>query len=180
MHTHTRTHTCMRMHTRVFFFPQKQTESIPPFHSEFIASSQQQSTSSLVVTKDDRTASLGIKKIYLGSLQNSNSNSTTCTNQNQYTIFRYMNGIGEGTEIANRIPLECNLDLLRYISFTKGCYIGQELIARTKYKVHVSFFKTDIHLKTCNSFYTTFLVLSVNVGCCTETNSPILGGPASR
>lgn len=54
--------------------------------------------------------------------------------KNQYKIWRHMFGIGEGVELINRIPLECNLDLLRYISFTKGCYIGQELVARTKYK----------------------------------------------
>lgn len=30
--------------------------------------------------------------------------------------------------------MECNLDLLNYISFNKGCYIGQELTARTKFK----------------------------------------------
>lgn len=33
------------------------------------------------------------------------------------------------------IPLESNLDLLGSISFTKGCYVGQELTARTQFKV---------------------------------------------
>lgn len=47
---------------------------------------------------------------------------------------RFMNGIGEGKEIEGRIPLEMNLDYLGHISFNKGCYMGQELIARTKYK----------------------------------------------
>lgn len=32
------------------------------------------------------------------------------------------------------IPLESNLDLLGSISFTKGCYVGQELTARTHFK----------------------------------------------
>ena len=45
-----------------------------------------------------------------------------------------VHGIAEGQEIINKIPLECNLDLLNYISFTKGCYVGQELVARTKHK----------------------------------------------
>lgn len=35
----------------------------------------------------------------------------------------------------NSIPLESNLDLLGAISFTKGCYVGQELTARTHFKV---------------------------------------------
>lgn len=49
--------------------------------------------------------------------------------------FRLLQGIADGPEILNKIPLECNLDHLNYIDFQKGCYIGQELTARTKYKV---------------------------------------------
>lgn len=45
-----------------------------------------------------------------------------------------LEGVAEGKALQNRIPLECNLDLLHYISFTKGCYVGQELTARTKFK----------------------------------------------
>lgn len=32
------------------------------------------------------------------------------------------------------IPLECNLDQLNAISWSKGCYLGQELTARTHYR----------------------------------------------
>ena len=32
------------------------------------------------------------------------------------------------------MPLEYNLDGLRGISFTKGCYVGQELIARAHFR----------------------------------------------
>jgi folate-binding protein YgfZ len=52
-----------------------------------------------------------------------------------YDKFRYLNGLAEGTELAQRIPLECNFDYLRYVNFEKGCYIGQELTSRTKYMV---------------------------------------------
>jgi folate-binding protein YgfZ len=52
-----------------------------------------------------------------------------------YTKLRILHGLSDGPEIVNRIPLECNLDLLNYIDFNKGCYVGQELIARTKFKV---------------------------------------------
>lgn len=38
-------------------------------------------------------------------------------------------------ELVDSIPLESNLDLLGSISFTKGCYVGQELTARTQFKV---------------------------------------------
>jgi folate-binding protein YgfZ len=46
-----------------------------------------------------------------------------------------VHGVVDGRAVHNRIPLECNLDLLHYISFAKGCYVGQELTARTKFKV---------------------------------------------
>jgi len=52
----------------------------------------------------------------------------------RYTRYRLLHGLAEGAELEGRVPLEGNLDLLRYISFTKGCYVGQELVARTKHK----------------------------------------------
>uniref|UniRef100_A0A182PLY4 Aminomethyltransferase folate-binding domain-containing protein n=1 Tax=Anopheles epiroticus TaxID=199890 RepID=A0A182PLY4_9DIPT len=51
-----------------------------------------------------------------------------------YTVFRYSLGVGEGEENlpdGKCFPLECNCDLLHGVSFHKGCYIGQELTART-------------------------------------------------
>jgi folate-binding protein YgfZ len=47
-----------------------------------------------------------------------------------------LNGITTGSEIYNAIPLEHNLDYLHGVNFEKGCYVGQELTARTKYKVN--------------------------------------------
>nr|CAD7577836.1 unnamed protein product [Timema californicum] len=52
----------------------------------------------------------------------------------QYKILRYKLGVGEGViEIptGNCFPLEANCDYLHGVSFHKGCYIGQELTART-------------------------------------------------
>lgn len=51
-----------------------------------------------------------------------------------YNQVRLSLGIAEGLELAERTPMECNLDLLNHISFTKGCYVGQELTARTHFK----------------------------------------------
>uniref|UniRef100_A0A182NPT6 GCV_T domain-containing protein n=1 Tax=Anopheles dirus TaxID=7168 RepID=A0A182NPT6_9DIPT len=51
-----------------------------------------------------------------------------------YTSFRYGLGVGEGEENlpdGKCFPLECNCDFLHGVSFHKGCYIGQELTART-------------------------------------------------
>lgn len=51
-----------------------------------------------------------------------------------YTKFRYKLGVAEGvTELppGQSFPLEANCDYLRGVSFHKGCYVGQELTART-------------------------------------------------
>jgi len=51
-----------------------------------------------------------------------------------YREWRYRHGIAEGTaELGGLLPLECNLAGLHAISFDKGCYIGQELTARTHF-----------------------------------------------
>lgn len=34
----------------------------------------------------------------------------------------------------SRIPVEVNVDLQHGVSFNKGCYLGQELTARTQFK----------------------------------------------
>jgi folate-binding protein YgfZ len=52
---------------------------------------------------------------------------------NLYKRFRYELGIGEGDELTGLLPLECNLHWLNAISLTKGCYVGQELVARTHF-----------------------------------------------
>lgn len=52
--------------------------------------------------------------------------------ENDYLKRRLKWGIAEGfDEIGDQIPLQTNGDIMNGISFEKGCYIGQELIART-------------------------------------------------
>jgi len=58
-------------------------------------------------------------------------------NQSIYKTLRFAFGIPEGPREIPRvqaIPLEYNIDLLGGICFTKGCYIGQELVARTHHR----------------------------------------------
>ncbi|KAG1704157.1 hypothetical protein DVH05_006166 [Phytophthora capsici] len=54
-----------------------------------------------------------------------------------YMDHRIALGVAEGKELADGIPLECNLDLLQGVSFRKGCYVGQELTARTQFKGNI-------------------------------------------
>jgi len=54
-----------------------------------------------------------------------------------YTEHRLRHGVPDGaTDLpeGRAIPLEYNFDLLNAISWTKGCYVGQELTARTRYR----------------------------------------------
>lgn len=56
------------------------------------------------------------------------------TVSNDYTKFRYKCGVAEGVKElppGGCFPLEANCDYLRGVSFHKGCYVGQELTART-------------------------------------------------
>lgn len=51
-----------------------------------------------------------------------------------YTQLRYQLGVSEGLKElppGNCFPIECNADYMSGVSFHKGCYIGQELTART-------------------------------------------------
>ena len=72
---------------------------------------------------------------------------------NWYNLIRYKNCIPEGTkeiEINATLPEEINLDLLGGISFEKGCFIGQEVNARIKYKGLVKRKYVSINVKNKN------------------------------
>merc|ERR1712215_588921 len=61
-------------------------------------------------------------------------NSCNMVDMSSYVYRRCILGISEGVEdmpVGKCIPLEYNLDYLQGVSFHKGCYIGQELTART-------------------------------------------------
>eukprot|EP00057_Strongylocentrotus_purpuratus_P008123 XP_011662597.1 PREDICTED: putative transferase CAF17, mitochondrial [Strongylocentrotus purpuratus] len=55
-------------------------------------------------------------------------------NEEDYMMHRYQWGVAEGVNelpTGDCLPLESNLALMNGVSFTKGCYLGQELTART-------------------------------------------------
>ena len=51
-----------------------------------------------------------------------------------YACARVLAGAAEGDESVGMIPLEANFAELGGIAFDKGCYLGQELIARTYHR----------------------------------------------
>ncbi|XP_055887699.1 putative transferase CAF17 homolog, mitochondrial [Biomphalaria glabrata] len=60
--------------------------------------------------------------------------SSSNTTEKDYRIHRYKNGIPEGVvdlPPGSCFPLESNLALMNGVNFQKGCYVGQELTART-------------------------------------------------
>ncbi|XP_037056605.1 putative transferase CAF17, mitochondrial isoform X2 [Peromyscus leucopus] len=86
-----------------------------------------------ILTRDPRTVRMGwrlltqddgpalVPRGQLGDLQD-------------YHMHRYQQGIPEGVRDlppGTALPLESNLAFMNGVSFTKGCYIGQELTART-------------------------------------------------
>eukprot|EP01116_Phalansterium_solitarium_P013820 TRINITY_DN31239_c0_g1_i1.p1 TRINITY_DN31239_c0_g1~~TRINITY_DN31239_c0_g1_i1.p1 ORF type:complete len:392 (-),score=49.65 TRINITY_DN31239_c0_g1_i1:190-1296(-) len=53
-----------------------------------------------------------------------------------YRLFRTLLGVPEGASditSGQALPFEVNMDYLQAISFSKGCYLGQELTSRTHY-----------------------------------------------
>ncbi|CAF1038735.1 unnamed protein product [Adineta ricciae] len=90
----------------------------------------------IVGQSDPRHASLGIRLITERQTQITDL-VDSCTPSNDSSIYKrwlYRHGIAEGTEDippGECIPLEYNIVFLNGVSFSKGCYIGQELIART-------------------------------------------------
>jgi folate-binding protein YgfZ len=92
----------------------------------------------IIVCRDPRLSALGVRILAPAdediSLQNDKDKSIGQENKVSYREFRYRLGIGEGVNDLppeNCFPLEANGDYLHGISFHKGCYIGQELTART-------------------------------------------------
>ncbi|KZC06255.1 Putative transferase CAF17, mitochondrial [Dufourea novaeangliae] len=94
----------------------------------------------IMMYEDPRLADLGIRILAESNIERSdikkhlNFNALMSNNPLSYKAFRYTLGISEGVDDlppGKPLPLEVNCDYLHGVSFHKGCYIGQELTART-------------------------------------------------
>jgi len=86
------------------------------------------------VFTDPRTDLMGLRLIVKqnGAGESALIDNYQLTDSNEYTNHRLALGVSEGhAEVHGVMPLELNLALLNGVSFNKGCYIGQELVART-------------------------------------------------
>ncbi|KAJ0106428.1 hypothetical protein Patl1_18285 [Pistacia atlantica] len=87
--------------------------------------------------KDPRLDCLGCRGIFPSGKTPPLVEADKETGEENYVLWRLEKGVAEGsTEIpkGEAMPLEYNLSGLNAISFDKGCYVGQELIARTHHR----------------------------------------------
>lgn len=89
----------------------------------------------VILSKDPRVKDLGWRVVIDSSKSLSELVENLCVEKtDRYTELRYQLGIGEGHKDippGTCFPLEYNCDYLHGVSFHKGCYLGQELTART-------------------------------------------------
>lgn len=94
----------------------------------------------IMIYEDPRLQDLGFRILVQSDFNKNeimkylNSHVSNSDNDTSYRAFRYKLGIAEGMEDlppGKPFPLEINCDYLHGVSFHKGCYIGQELTART-------------------------------------------------
>ncbi|GJW08425.1 putative transferase, mitochondrial [Tanacetum coccineum] len=101
------------------------------------AASSQGNNTGLQWHKDPRLDCLGFRGIFPSDSIPPMVEADTETAEENYLLWRLERGVAEGSiEIpkGEAIPLEYNLAGLNAISFDKGCYIGQELIARSHHR----------------------------------------------
>lgn len=98
------------------------------------------SKENMLIYKDPRVNLLGTRILCNPSVSSEtiskimNISEVEKNDQDLYRIYRYHLGVAEGVHDlppGNCFPLEANADYLHGVSFQKGCYIGQELTART-------------------------------------------------
>ncbi|XP_046402777.1 putative transferase CAF17 homolog, mitochondrial [Ischnura elegans] len=89
---------------------------------------------SVFAVRDPRLNALGVRVLCSKGELNDIVSNLKRLESGHYRFHRYRLGVGEGIldiPPGNSFPLEANCDYLHGVSFHKGCYVGQELTART-------------------------------------------------
>ena len=90
--------------------------------------------SDAIVRRDPRTPRMGSRVLLPSSAPKAVYENAHKATASDYLIHRILNGVPEGSReivLGSSLPLECCMDYMNGIDFHKGCYIGQELTART-------------------------------------------------
>lgn len=119
----------------VAVFPENYTEALKVCNTSL---STDRRPTVLSCNRDPRLPSFGCRLVLPADMEGSSAivNSEGVSDVNTYHVRRYMLGLPEGTldlPPGHCTPLESNAVFLNGVSFTKGCYLGQELTARTHY-----------------------------------------------
>ena len=80
--------------------------------------------------RDPRSTELGQRMLSSGGVEHTGD-------QNDYHAHRISLGVPEGGkdyEFGDAFPHEALIDRLNGVSFTKGCYVGQEIVARMEHR----------------------------------------------
>jgi len=88
---------------------------------------------------DPRLAAMGVRLIASGDDWATALEAAGCAAADHaaYDAHRLGLGVSDGSRdilVEKSFPLECNFDELNAVSYTKGCYVGQELTARTHHR----------------------------------------------
>lgn len=109
---------------------------IPPIEKLRKESGAKESGAGLIYA-DPRLPQMGYR--YMGTDWQTVSADTTITPPADYDRYRYKWAIPDDGDLISgkSIPLEYGMDELHGVDFTKGCFTGQEAIARTKNRTPV-------------------------------------------
>jgi len=80
---------------------------------------------------DPRTRILGVRTIALEDCMEVEDEISKESSE-YYKMLRILAGVPEGSYTKGMIPHQLNFQALNAIDFSKGCYVGQELVARTQ------------------------------------------------
>lgn len=86
-----------------------------------------------IVFDDPRLPALGVRAITEGAAFVPPPG-IAAADESSYTALRVLSGVPDGDDFNNiPLPLDLALHLLNGVSFNKGCYLGQELTARSHF-----------------------------------------------
>ncbi|CAD8142640.1 unnamed protein product [Paramecium pentaurelia] len=83
-----------------------------------------------IVAVDPRSSSIGIRMV-TNDQPDIKEDEIKVEKKEHFDISRLTEAIFEGKEVVNKIPFQVNFDFWNSINLSKGCYVGQELTARS-------------------------------------------------